>query len=1436
MMSRASSPPDSTRALDVALDVGATSVKAIAVDASGAVVARACHPVGAGQADAVGAALAELENVIAMSEGTRLAAVCGAGASHWAELLGARPVQDLAAVCRGAVALVPAAGAVLEIGGERARFLRLQVGPDGRSRVLRDHRQNSVCSAGTGAFLEQEARRLGLTPAQLGRLAAAAGSAPRIAGRCAVFARTDIVHQMQNGVPVAAIAAGLCHALVQAIRSELIGIRPWDAPLVLVGGVAASPGIAAALREELSLSEAALIMPAGGEYAAVLGASILARERRFAGGLSLVEAVHRARLGGPREGAGRPAGPPLVKRAAPADSAGASAATVPPRAPATRALLGSATAPLFLGLDVGSTSTNLAILDGKGEVLTADSVPTRGRPLEAVGTLLRRQRLTFPGGAPRAVGVTGSARAFTAGLCGADLIVNEVTAHAAAASAFWPGVETVLDIGGQDAKFISLRDGRVCDFALNKACAAGTGAFLEEMAAQLGLDVRADFASEAFRSRHPADLGERCAVFVASELRRRQREGAAREDLAAGLAYSIARNYLARVVCRRAIGDVICMQGGVAGNAAVVAALEALLGRPVLVHSCHEAAGAFGAALLAGERCRGSTQFRGFAWLDDPPPRVEAFRCEKCENLCVIHHTRDEGGRTFRSGGLCDRHDGGAVSNTPGPVGIEDLFAERQALLEKGAAAAASGTAKGALGLPRALTVHELLPFWSAFLDELGVRWVVSPTTSRRIIREGVARSLTSTCLPLRVAYGHCTHLQEAQVARILAPSIGNLAFGTREERLSHACSAVQAWPFTARALCGDTVPWLTPTLRFALPRLLRGDAERLGRDLGADARRSRRALAAGLAAQAGFTAALATRGHEIAMDFAGGTLHLIILSRPYTICEPQAGLPLRRICRDLGVVPVPADCFPGKSCSVADLDGMYWYYGRRLLQTVRALRDRNSVAFVFLSNFGCGVDSFLGHFLRAETPPGRLLELELDQHGEFTGIRTRVEAFVDTLRHAPAARSLSPLSPNSPRPGEPSPPTAPAGAPPPRQALLPSGLNGRELLLPNMSDHAHALAASFRACGVAARVLPAPDSASIRIGQLAMSGPECLPCAFLAGDMLRALAAHDSSRPSPAFYMVSGDGPCRLGQYPYLLRRVLDAAGGDAACILDTGQDEAFYEKLGAISAGFQLTAWRGIVATDLLHARWRRRRPYAVDRSAIDGSYHAGLRSIAAAIESRRPVTAVLRSACAELDAIPLGPGPHRLVVAVLGENYVRCNPVANAGVADRLEALGVETWFPALGEWIHYTNWTAVLHCGYEGRRAQGLKLRLTDALLRREARRLAAACGRGTAWCPPAAATLRRAAPYLPRTFEGEATLASGKTLECHARGCAGVVHVVPFGCIVGTIYETMSCRLSEDLGGFPILTVQFDGVAPPELDGQLEAFLMRVAAWRDHGQG
>ncbi len=1435
MISGSPWPVDGTLPLDAALDIGATSVKAIAVDANGTVVARACHPVVAGQADAVAAALAELANGMAGVDAARLAAVCGAGAARWAELLGAQPVHDLAAVCRGAVALSPAAGAVLEIGGERARFLRLQAGPDGRSRVLRDHRQNSVCSAGTGAFLEQEARRLGITPAQLGRLAASAGSAPRIAGRCAVFARTDIVHQMQNGVPVAAIAAGLCRALVQAIRSELIGIRPWDPPLVLVGGVAANPGFAAALREELGLPQTALIVPGGGEYAAVLGAAIVARERRFAGGLPLVEVAHRARLGAPRRGNGRPAGPPLVRRAAPAAAAGASAATIPVHGPATGAPRGSDAAPLLLGLDVGSTSTNLAVLDGKGEVQATDSVPTRGRPLEAVATLLRRQRPTFAGRAPRAVGVTGSARAFTAGICGADLIVNEVTAHAAAAVALWPGVETVFDIGGQDAKFISVRDGCVLDFALNKACAAGTGVFLEEMAAQLGLDVRTDFAGEAFCSGRPADLGERCAVFVASELRRRQREGASREDLAAGLAYSIARNYLARVVCRRSIGDVICMQGGVAGNAAVVAALETLLDRPVLVHPCHEVAGAFGAALLAGERSCGPTRFRGFAWLDDAPPRVQAVRCEKCENLCAIHHTRDESGRTFRTGGLCDRHDGAAASAAPGPVAVGDLFAERQALLEQGAVAADSGTAQGALGLPRALTAHELLPFWSAFLDELGVRWVVSPPTSRRTIQEGVALALTSTCLPLRLAYGHCTHLQEASVARILAPSVVNLAFGTRAERLSHACSAVQAWPFTARALCGDSAPWLTPTLRFALPRLLRGDAERLGRDLGADARRARRALAAGLAAQAGFAAALAARGRQLAADFDGGTLHLIILSRPYTICEPQAGLPLRRICRDLGVVAVPADCFPGEACSAAELDGMYWYYGRRLLQTVRALRDRDGVAFVFLSNFGCGADSFLGHFLRAETPPGRLLELELDQHGEFTGIRTRIEAFVDTLRHAPAARSLSPALPSSPGPAEPSLGATPPRAPAPPRPLKPGGLDGRELLLPDMSDHARALAAAFRACGVAARVLPAPDPASIRTGQLAMSGPECLPCAFLAGDMLRALAVHNPAHPTPAFYMVSGDGPCRLGQYPYLLRRVLDAAGGDGASILDTGQDEAFYEKLGAISAGFRLAAWRGIVATDLLHARWRRRRPYAVDRAAIDNSYQASLRSIAAAIESRRSVTAALRSACAGIDAIPLGPELRRPVVAVLGENYVRCNPVANAQIADRLEALGVETWFPALGEWIHYTNWTAVLHCGYEGRRKQGLKLRLTDALLRREARRLAAACGRGTAWCPPANTTLRRAAPYLPRTFEGEATLASGKTLECHARGCAGVMHVVPFGCIVGTIYETMSCRLSEDLGGFPILTVQFDGVPPPELDGQLEAFLMRVMAWRARSQ-
>jgi predicted CoA-substrate-specific enzyme activase len=1386
--------------MEAALDIGSVGLKAAALRPDGSLAAFVCRPIRGRLQSCLGVVLEELAQAVP-TDGCVLTAVTGARADAYARLLGVREISSIMAAYRGVCRLVPHSGAALELGGEHSTFLRFSPPTESGGRLLEDFAVNGACSAGTGAFLEQEAHRFGLSIDEFGRHAAASRRTVQIAGRCAVFAKTDLVHKHQNGIPLDDLAYALCLAIAQSIAGELIGAVPFRRPLVLVGGVAANRGMQRAVKEALKLEPHELVVPSRHESAGAFGAVVAARGYADPSGLSLSDAIARVLTSAP------PPMPRVVLE--PLSSNGRPRASrVAVSSPTGRGLGDGG----VMGIDIGSTSTNLGWLDADGEVRETRSVPTRGDPLTAVADVLRTLEARHGAVSPSAVGVTGSGRRLVAEMIGADFAVNEITAHAAGCTRFFPNADAVFDIGGQDAKYIRLAQGAVVGFEMNKVCSAGTGSFLEEMATLLGIDIVGEFGEEALRSRAPIELGERCTVFVGSEIARRLQEGCAREDLAAGLAYAVVRNYLGRVVGCHPQGTHIVFQGGVAANTAVVAALRSVLGRDVTVHPFNDAAGAIGVALLARRHVKGPSRFRSSGVLDLTRVRTRGFSCQRCSNRCTVHVTQGPSRRRFFAGGLCDRYEGRGDGKRS--ASRPDLFAERDEAIARRIAEAPPGS-DGVVGIPRALLFHEQLPFWTAFLGHLGVPYVLSLPTTRQMLERGAALARRGTCLPLTFAYGHVAELVAAGVRRILLPSMASLSDCTVAERLDHVCPAVQGWPYTTRALVTEPVEFLIPRLRLSLPHIAEQDIVVLGRQLGATAHVTQEAFAAGCDAQAAFRDEMLRRGDEVLAERRSRRT-AVILARPYTVCDPQVRLRLTRVLDDVGITGVPMEMVRDEPLASGDLHGMYWYYGKRLLQTAQALRRLGDVAAISLSSFRCGPDSFILHMLRRELGDVPTLELEVDEHSEFNGIHTRVEAFRWTLgsRRAPAA----------------APPAAPG-------AVAGRDLNARRLYIPYMSDHALAFAAAFRSCDVDAEVLPLPDEESVALGRAALDGGECLPCAFVLGDMLRHLKHRRPEDPAPAFFMIAGDGPCRLGQYPWLQRAVLDERGHADVPIFNASQDPEFYEKFGMVPAAFQRRAWDGTVATDLLFRKWRECRARACDRAEADARYREELGTLAAAVERGAPLPRVLRRAFDRFEDVPVRNGRPPVTIGLLGENYVRCNAAANASLADMLEELGAEVWYPSLCEWVLYTNWTARLHCRYERQTKRRLLLRVIDALQRFEMARLTRAVrGRlANAAYPPVTKLFQLAAPYVPDTFEGETIVGIGRTIDLFRQGVGGVIHVSPFGCMVGGIVEALCGRVSADLGGFPILHLQYDGRRGEHTHGLLEGFVMRARVWQE-GRG
>jgi len=497
----------------------------------------------------------------------------GSGTRLFPDISGGLYFNEIVCHAESVRHMYPHIRTIIDMGGEDSKLIVLRE-EKGRL-VIADFSMNSLCAAGTGSFLDQQASRLGYTIEVFGEKAIKSKCPARIAGRCSVFAKSDMIHLQQIATPEEDIIAGLCYALVRSLRSNVIKNRSFHVPVSFHGGVAANRGVQKAFLDIFGLSKKQLFISRYFRSMGAIGAAMLAMQREGNGAqFYFKKFVDFAKEG--KLAKDIPIHPPLKLDIAKVEHfkkghfcGGFSA----------REKFG-----VYLGIDVGSISTNLVLIDDEFNVVAQRYLMTKGKPIEMV--LRGLKEIGEEVGSfvdVRAVGTTGSGRYLIGGLVGADVIKNEITAQATAAIAIDENVDTIFEIGGQDSKYISIENGFVVDFEMNKVCAAGTGSFLEEQAEKLGISVKGEFSDIAFSSKTPIHLGERCTVFMESNLLKYQQQGIPLEDLIGGLCYSIAENYLNRVVGNKKIGNCIFFQGGVAFNRGVVAAFRNILGKDIIV-------------------------------------------------------------------------------------------------------------------------------------------------------------------------------------------------------------------------------------------------------------------------------------------------------------------------------------------------------------------------------------------------------------------------------------------------------------------------------------------------------------------------------------------------------------------------------------------------------------------------------------------------------------------------------------------------------------------------------------------------------------------------------------------------------------------------------------------------------------------------------------
>jgi predicted CoA-substrate-specific enzyme activase len=921
--------------------------------------------------------------------------VTGSGSRVIAKILGIYFENEFKAIARMFAEFYPSIRTVFEIGGESSKYIRLEPDPETGRLGIADYDRSGECAAGTGSFLDQQALRMNYAIEEVGAIVCTASCAARIGGRCSVFAKSDMIHAQQKGYTPPEILRGLCDAVARNFKSSIVKGRKITPPAALIGAVSQNAGVTGALREAFHLKEEELVVPELYAWCGAVGAAILESEERRKRSFRDIHKLNQHES----ETTVQAVRPLSMEKVILLRD------TVTPYEPPP----GNQPIPAFLGIDIGSVSTNVVAMDEWGRVIHDVYLRTAGRPVEAVQQGLSEierlwgHRLQILG-----VGTTGSGRELIAELVGADVVNDEITAHKTGAlhvcqTRNSPMVDTIFEIGGQDSKFISIENGVVVDFAMNEACAAGTGSFLEEQAEKLGISIKGEFARLALSATSPTRLGERCTVFMERDVTGWLHKGESVPNLVAGLAYSIALNYLNRVVRGRKIGDVIYFQGGTAYNDAVAAAFACLLDKPITVPPYNGVMGAIGMALIARQwhlATGAPSKFRGYD-LSRLSISTRDFVCKACSNYCDIKEFTIEGQKSYWGDKCSDKFRKPSTTGRK-PV-IEDLFAFREKVIEELTAPVKPARGGRRVGIPRAMSVFDRQPFWHRYFSELGFEVLLSPPTDQKIASTGVELALAQPCYPVQVAHGHAWWLIEQGVDYLLAPNILDAESDECSTCIAHFCPWNQTLPFvlqSAPRLEEHQHRFIVPTLHFQLGReaVKRGMAEAV-RKLGVSRKASDAAVDAAYAAQREFQQRLLEAGQAALKRLEEtGEPGLVLVGRGYNIYDRNINCDIpRKLRHRYGANVIPIDFLVTGREPVSDLHpNMYWTSGQKILATARLLRERPNLHLVYITNFKCGPDSYIKHFTR-EALGAPLLVLQFDGHGNDAGYTTRCEAYLDS-------------------------------------------------------------------------------------------------------------------------------------------------------------------------------------------------------------------------------------------------------------------------------------------------------------------------------------------------------------------------------------------------------------------------------------------------------
>lgn len=1308
--------------------------------------------------------------------------------------------------------------AVVSAGSEN--FILYQLSESGE--ILQVQTGNK-CASGTGEFFLQQIGRMGVDVETA--ISLAEDSEPyRVSGRCSVFCKSDCTHALNKGIPIGRVCAGLGDMIAEKIVELATRIRKNR--LLIVGGVTRNRYIMNRLRESLG----SVTIPEHASVFEALGAAIYARENRIKHVGSVVATGKHSSF---TRYTPLSEGEPLVTFS---------------EHQRRSALQGEE---CLLGLDVGSTTTKAVLMASADDAILASVyLRTEGNPVAAsrncYGSILKElggTEVKISG-----LGVTGSGRKIAGLHAQTDAVINEIIAHATGATFFDDRVDTILEIGGQDAKYTYLVNGVPCDYAMNEACSAGTGSFIEE-AAKEALDIHyLDIQDIAMDGQAPPNFNDQCAAFISSDIKNAIHENIQKPDIVAGLAYSICLNYINRVKGQRKIGEHIFMQGGVCYNRAIPLAMALLIDKPIVVPPDPGLIGAFGVALETKNRIGtgllSSAAFDLAELRDREVAYGKSFVCtggkEMCDRGCVINVVKINGSSS-PFGGACDRYYN-AQKHRKIDVTRLNYVKKRQDLVFSGRNPL---PVNQTVGIPRSFTVNTLYPLYHRFFSELGFQVVLSDDVDP----DGVAMATASFCYPAEIAHGMFLNLVKREPDFIFLPHLQKPYVEKNKDPAFEgrsSCVIIQGEPYYLRSAFRNIKPKIvTAVLNFEQGW---GTTEKefvdIGRQVGKRRNEAKRAFELGRRDLEEFQRRNKELGRQFIaeLDSDPTRIGIVLFGRAYNAFAPEGNLCVPEKFASRGVMIVPFDCLDFADEEITK--NMNWATGQDLMKASRLVSRHPQLYATYVSNFSCGPDAIMVGYFRDILGSKPSLTLELDSHSADAGINTRIEAFldiVDRVRNVKMKQSVSPpfvmaetfLGEDVPHVR-----TSDGGEIPLTDPRV-------KVVFPSMNSHLSRIgAACFNGFGIRSEAVPVPTFTTLMEGRRFCSGKECLPLQLTTGSMMEYLQTRDEDEIT-VYFMPTAAGNCRFSQYSVFQEMLIQKQRIPNVGLLALNSENSY----AGFSRRMVLETLRGLIVADVADEMRNALLVLAVDPDAALEIFDEQFTSIESAYARREEIDPVLRRIADELGRIELKYTIDKARrVLISGEIYVRKDEFSSQALVERLADHDIVAIRSPMLEWIYYIDYFVKHLLGRPisfGERLELMAKQLIVPSYERRIRRTFAATGLVMRQTIDVAKVVETGKHLVNPELAGETVLTLGSMFKDVLHEHHGMISAGPFGCMPSKIVESILTNETlvrespvvdqlpnaDEIQRFetlPFLSVECDGNPfPPLIESRIEAFALQV---------